>query len=67
MTHWISDRLPTADDADLNGQVRWGPNLPGYLMHWTGVRPQEPWTHSTAWRKPIESVSDSDTMPVSGS
>ena len=52
MTTWITDRLPTADDADPDGKVRWGPNLPGLLMHWQGVREREPWTHSSSWRPP---------------
>ena len=50
MTTWITDRLPTADDADPQGQVRWGPNLPGMLIPFHQVRHGEPWTHSTAWQ-----------------
>ena len=52
MTNWITDRLPTPSDADPQGQVRWGPNLPGMLMPYQQVRLGEPWTHSSAWTPP---------------
>jgi hypothetical protein len=48
--HWHADRLPTAADADPFGQVRWGPQHPGLLCHWSEVRSGEQWTHSSAWR-----------------
>jgi hypothetical protein len=50
MTPWITDRLPSPADADLHGQVRWGPHHPGLLCHWADVRAGEAWTHSSAWR-----------------
>jgi hypothetical protein len=49
MTEWIKDRLPTANDADLHGLVRWNPMLPGMLMRWDDVRPGEAWRHTSAW------------------
>jgi len=52
MTQWITDRLPTAADADLHGMVRWGPNQPGLLCLWSEVRPGESWSHSSAWQPP---------------
>jgi hypothetical protein len=44
MTEWITDRLPTAADADGEGEVsiRRGPELLGY-MHWSCVVPGQPW------------------------
>lgn len=48
----ITDRLPTPADADPQGMVRWGRDMPGMLMHWSEVRPGEPWEHSSAWRPP---------------
>jgi hypothetical protein len=52
VTQWHTDRLPTADDADLHGMVRWGPTTPGLLMQWQDVRPGEPWSHTSVWRPP---------------
>jgi|GEM_PF-4916780 len=49
---WHTDRLPTAEDADPHGMVRWGPSHPGLLCRWDRVRPGEPWAHSSAWRPP---------------
>ena len=49
MTGWISERLPAASDGDLQGMVRWGPQLPGFLCRWDEVRPGEAWQHSAAW------------------
>lgn len=49
MTGWIVDRLPAESDGDLQGMVRWGPNLPGLLCRWDEVRECEPWRHSAAW------------------
>lgn len=54
MSHWIADRLPAAEDADLHGFVRWGPLQPGLLMPWIDVRPGEQWAHSAAWQPPAE-------------
>lgn len=52
MSHsaWVADRLPTADDGDLEGLVRWGPLQPGLLIYWSDVRPGESWAHTSAWR-----------------
>lgn len=47
---WTVDRVPGAADADLQGMVRWGPQHPGLLAHWSDVRLGEPWQHSSAWR-----------------
>jgi hypothetical protein len=51
MTEWIKDRLPTAEDADPRGMVRWGKQEPETLMHWKGVRLREFWCHSRTWRR----------------
>ena len=56
MPDWITDRLPTAADADPFGMVRWSPHHPGLLTPWTDVRPGEPWTHSSAWTHPTDRV-----------
>lgn len=53
-TGWIRSRLPTQQDADPFDMVRWGPDKPGLLMIWHQVRYGEPWTHSSAWRPPLE-------------
>lgn len=49
MTVWINDRLPKAEDGDLHGMVLWGKQA-GLLMHWQGVRNNEYWAHTSAWR-----------------
>lgn len=45
----ITDRLPTADDADLHGLVRWDPRLPGMMVRWDTVRLGEAWCHTSSW------------------
>jgi hypothetical protein len=45
---------PTPADADPLGLVRWGPRLPGMLIHWTHVRPGEQWCRSAAYQSPIQ-------------
>ena len=50
MIGWVRDRLPTAADADEWGMVRWRPEAPGLLMHWSDVRPGEVWSRSAAWK-----------------
>jgi len=47
---WRNDRLPTAEDADPFGLVRWRPDAPGLLMPWHQVRRGEIWARSAAWR-----------------
>jgi hypothetical protein len=47
---WHVDRLPTADDADLQGLVRWRPDAPGLLMNWQDVRVGESWARTAAWQ-----------------
>jgi hypothetical protein len=44
MAEWITDRLPTAEDADSDGEViiRRDSKLRGY-MHWSCVVPGQPW------------------------
>lgn len=49
MAIWCNDRLPAEKDADPQGMVLWG-KQPGFLMHWTGVRENEYWAHSSAWQ-----------------
>jgi hypothetical protein len=58
---WINDRLPTLEDADLHGMVRWGKNQPGMLMNWRGVRANEFWSHSSAWKRPVACYTESAT------
>ena len=48
---WITDRLPTAADGDLQGMVLWGQHA-GLLIRWDEVRPGEAWAHSAAWVEP---------------
>lgn len=48
---WITNRLPTAKDADCSDMVRWGKSLPGMLCRWTEVRRGEAWKHSAAWKE----------------
>lgn len=54
MSYWTADRLPTADDADLHGMVRWGPLQPGLMMPWQDVRRGEQWARTSAWQPPAE-------------
>jgi hypothetical protein len=51
---WHCDRLPTADDADLQGLVRWRPDAPGLLMNWQDVRAGESWARTAAWQPPAD-------------
>jgi hypothetical protein len=64
MTNWIKDRLPTANDADLHGLVRWNPMLPGMLMRWDDVRPGEAWRHTSAWDGPLEPQPSRPVVPM---
>jgi hypothetical protein len=52
MTKWISNRLPTKEDADIHGMVLWRPDRPGLLMAWSEVRLGEIWARSSAWQDP---------------
>ncbi|MGA1713052.1 MAG: hypothetical protein ACO4CS_17345 [bacterium] len=61
MSIWINNRLPTLEDADLHGMVRWGKDKPGMLMHWKGVRANEFWSHSSAWKRPPACYSEGTT------
>lgn len=49
MATWCNSKLPTPQDADLHGMVLWG-KQDGLLMHWKGVRAQEYWAHTSAWK-----------------
>jgi hypothetical protein len=49
MAIWYNQQLPVEKDADPQGMVLWG-KQPGLLMHWTGVRENEYWAHSSAWQ-----------------
>jgi hypothetical protein len=57
MALWINNRLPTQDDADLQGMILWGKH-DGFLMNWRGVRSGEYWAHSSAWKKPATLASE---------
>lgn len=51
MTDWITDRRPTAADADAWCMVRWNPRCPGLLCRWDEVHDGEAWQHTSAWRQ----------------
>jgi hypothetical protein len=50
MSDWITDRLPSKEDADSFGQVLW--THPGLMESWGSVRPGEPWRHTSSWKAP---------------
>lgn len=48
---WITDRLPTAADADAAGYVR---VRNGSYFHWEHVVPGLTWCHTECWEAPIK-------------
>ena len=48
---WITDRLPTAADGDINGNV-WVAGISGYchLVFWKRVLQMPQWVHTSKWR-----------------
>jgi hypothetical protein len=57
MTEWINNRLPTERDGDLHGMVLWGKQA-GLLMDWRGVRKDEFWAHTSAWKTSTNQATD---------
>jgi hypothetical protein len=51
MSEWITDRLPTEDDADDVGCVWHDCKGKVYRLSYTAVKKGEPW-HSIAWPEP---------------
>lgn len=53
--HWITNRLPTADDADVNGEVIISKPSDGrpLAMHWTDVCEGHMWRITTTKRRII--------------
>jgi len=57
---WITDRLPTKADGDMDGDVRMssrptcsiGHNF--VLVHWSYVGPSAPWQHTSYWKPSAE-------------
>lgn len=54
---WITDRLPTEADGDMDGDVRI-PRAPGShvtrLTYWSYVQPGMDWQHTCFWKPPAE-------------
>jgi hypothetical protein len=54
---WITDRLPTQADGDMDGDVymRRAPGSDGArLIHWTFVWPGMDWLRTSFWQPPTE-------------
>ena len=49
---WIDDRLPTEEDADADGLVRWIQSRPGLMIDWQSVRLGEQWSRTSSWQPP---------------
>ena len=49
---WITDRLPTEADGDMDGDVRLR-DRPG-SSGWSFVRPGAPWRHTSYWKPSAE-------------
>ena len=60
---WITDRLPTAADADQDGEVCivTGPGRNGdddwAFVHWSYVGQRAPWKHTGDWQPPTQLAS----------
>jgi hypothetical protein len=56
---WITDRLPTAADGDIDGDVRMRP--PGgdrsWIVHWSFVCRGMDWLHTGLWEPPAQPAS----------
>ena len=69
-THWITDRLPTADDADDDGHVIAGSNIDTgtwHAMQYDWVLPGQPWiayTPPPPKRSRSESAEGSTSTPI---
>jgi hypothetical protein len=56
---WITDRLPTEADGDMDGDVRMVPaphaDSDDYLLvHWSYVAAGAPWQHTSCWQPPTD-------------
>ena len=56
---WITDRLPTEADGDVDGDVRMVPSprstsVEYLLVHWSYVGSEAPWQHTSCWKPPVE-------------
>jgi hypothetical protein len=57
---WITDRLPTEADGDMDGNVwmRLSPltimGIMGFSVHWSYVGSAAPWRHTSYWQPPAE-------------
>jgi hypothetical protein len=54
---WITDRLPTRADGDMDGDVRMrrGPGSFDYnFAHWSHIGPGVPWQHTGSWQPPTQ-------------
>jgi|LakMenEpi03Aug12_release.lakeMendotaPanAssembly.Ray.scaffolds.fasta_scaffold569906_1 hypothetical protein len=56
---WITDRLPTEADGDMDGDVRMVPaphaDPDDYLLvHWSYVGDAAPWQRTDCWKPPTE-------------
>ena len=54
---WITDRLPTAVDGDMDGdvQMKSGPSGDSFhLIHWSHVGAGVPWQRTGWWEPPTE-------------
>jgi hypothetical protein len=56
---WITNRLPTEADGDMDGDVRLRLE-PGSgehdLVHWSRIGPGVPWQHTSYWEPPAEPI-----------
>lgn len=65
---WITDRLPTEADGDMDGGVLMalapGPTPDEYwVIHWSCVGPGAAWQHTGGWQPPAEPApTDSDRI-----
>lgn len=56
---WISDRLPTIEDADEDGNVLWLLNVSlndMTIRSWNSFRLGESWIHTPAWRNKARKI-----------
>ncbi len=62
---WITDRLPTEADGDIDGEVRMmlRPNVSGakYFAHWSCVGAGAFWQHTSCWEPPTEPIPTEST------
>jgi hypothetical protein len=54
---WITDRLPTEADGDMDGNV-WMRHVSSpeynFFAHWSHVGPGAPWRRTIHWKPPTE-------------